>query len=53
LKEKESSLEWLKEQWKEVEADIEKRLRAKVELVRGLVNRPVTIPEEEEGEASG
>jgi hypothetical protein len=30
-KEKKSFQEWLKEQWKEAEADMEKRLKAKVE----------------------
>jgi hypothetical protein len=31
-KEKESFQDWLKEQWKKLEADMEKRLKAKVEL---------------------
>jgi hypothetical protein len=43
----------LKEQWKEVEVDMEKRLKAKSEHIRGLVSKPPTILEKEEGEVSG
>jgi hypothetical protein len=51
-KEKEAFTNWMKEQWKEAEIDMEKRLAARTEHVRKLVHKPVTLGEEEEGEAS-
>jgi hypothetical protein len=43
----------MKEQWKEVEEDMEKRLMAKTKQIRTLISKPPTIWEEEEGEALG
>jgi hypothetical protein len=53
-KEKESFTRWLQEQWKQAEAEMEKRLAEKTEQLRRIVSKPPTIrEEEEEGEASG
>jgi hypothetical protein len=52
-KEEESFINWMKKQWKEVEKSIEERLRAKAEHMRKIVSKPLTIIEEEEGEATG
>jgi hypothetical protein len=45
----------MKEQWKEVEKDMKKRLRARAEHMWKMASKPPTIQEEEEeeGEASG
>jgi hypothetical protein len=43
----------MKEQWKEAEADREKRLKARTEQIRKNISKPPTIIAEEEGEASG
>jgi hypothetical protein len=43
----------MKEQWKEAEKDMVKRLLGRAEHMRTIVNKPPTIFEEEEGEASG
>jgi hypothetical protein len=43
----------MKEQWKEVEKDMERRLLAIAEHMRKIVSKPPTIFKEEEGEVSG
>jgi hypothetical protein len=52
-KEKETFTKWIKEQWKEVEKDMKKRLKATAEHICKLTSKPPTIFEEEEGEALG
>jgi hypothetical protein len=43
----------MKEQWKEVQEDMEKGLVARTKHIRKLNSKLPTILEEEEGEASG
>jgi hypothetical protein len=52
-KEEESFTNWMKEQWKEEEKDMERRLKATVDHMTKIVSKPPTVIEEEEGEASG
>jgi hypothetical protein len=42
----------MKEQWKELEKDMEKRLKEKADHMNKMANKPLTIIEEE-GEVSG
>jgi hypothetical protein len=43
----------VKEQWKEAEKDMKKRLDVTAEHMQKMVSKPPTIVEEEEGEALG
>jgi hypothetical protein len=52
-KEMEAFTKWIKEQWKEVEVDMEESLAARTEHIRKVASKPPTIFEEKEGEASG